>query len=57
MANRLKSSKSKQKAASAELKPEKEPEVKLGDVVRDDRTFKIIGAVLLMLSVFFLLPS
>lgn len=53
MANRLKSSKSKQKAASAELKPEKEPEVKLGDVVRDDRTFKIIGAVLLMLSVFF----
>lgn len=53
MANRLKSSKAKQKAASAELKPEQEPEVKLGEVVRDDRTYKIIGAVLLMFSVFF----
>ena len=53
MANRLKTTKSKQKAASAELKPEQEPEVKLEEVVRDDRTYKIIGAVLLMLSVFF----
>jgi S-DNA-T family DNA segregation ATPase FtsK/SpoIIIE len=52
MANRLKTSKSKQKAEQAELRPEKEPEVKIQEVMHDDRTFKIIGAVLLMFSVF-----
>lgn len=53
MANRLKtSSKGKQKAEQTTLKPEKEPEVKLKEVVQDDRTHKIIGAVLLMFSVF-----
>jgi S-DNA-T family DNA segregation ATPase FtsK/SpoIIIE len=52
MANRLKTSKGKQKAEPTELRPEKEPEVKLKEVVQDDRTYKIIGAVLLMFSVF-----
>ncbi|MFN7280099.1 MAG: DNA translocase FtsK 4TM domain-containing protein, partial [bacterium] len=52
MANRLKTSKGKQKAEQEELRPEKEPEVSLQEVVRDDRTYKIIGAVLMMFSVF-----
>ena len=52
MANRLKTSKGKQKAEQEELRPEKEPEVSLQEVVRDDRTYKIIGAVMMMFSVF-----
>ncbi len=52
MANRLKTSKGKQKADQTELRPEKEPEVKFQEVMHDDRTYKIIGSVMLMFAVF-----
>jgi S-DNA-T family DNA segregation ATPase FtsK/SpoIIIE len=49
MANRLKSKKSQ---ASEKLKPEKEPQVTVKQIVKDERTHKITGAVFLLLAVF-----
>src|SRR5882757_3336694 len=51
MANRLKSKKS-QPPASDKLKPEKESQVTVKQIVKDERTHKITGAVLLLLAVF-----
>jgi S-DNA-T family DNA segregation ATPase FtsK/SpoIIIE len=49
MANRLKSKKSQ---ASDKLKPEKDPQVTVKQIVKDERTHKITGAVFLLLAVF-----
>jgi len=49
MANRLKSKKSQ---ASEKLKPEKDPQVTVKQIVKDERTHKITGAVFLLLAVF-----
>ncbi len=51
MANRLKSKKS-QANVSEKLSPEKEPKVTVGQIVRDERTHKITGAVFLLLALF-----
>jgi len=51
MANRLKSKKS-QAPASDKLKPEKDPQVTVKQIVKDERTHKITGAVFLLLAVF-----
>ncbi|MBN9381359.1 MAG: DNA translocase FtsK 4TM domain-containing protein [Chitinophagaceae bacterium] len=51
MANRLKSKKS-QAPASEKLKPEKDPQVTVKQIVKDERTHKITGAVFLLLAVF-----
>ena len=51
MANRLKSKKS-QPPASDKLKPEKEAQVTVKQIVKDERTHKITGAVLLLLAIF-----
>jgi len=51
MANRLKSKKS-QPPASDKLKPEKESQVTVKQIVKDERTHKITGAVLLLLAAF-----
>jgi S-DNA-T family DNA segregation ATPase FtsK/SpoIIIE len=51
MANRQKSKKS-QKRAADKLKPEKEARVTAGQLVKDERTHKITGAVFLLLALF-----
>jgi S-DNA-T family DNA segregation ATPase FtsK/SpoIIIE len=51
MANRLKSKKS-QAPVSNKLKPEKDPQVTVRQIVKDERTHKITGAVFLLLAVF-----
>src|ERR1700733_14990738 len=51
MANRVKSKKS-QPTDSKKLKPEKESQVTVRQIVKDERTHKITGAVALLLSVF-----
>ena len=51
MANRLKSKK-RQTTDSGKLKPEKDPQVTVKQIVKDERTHKITGAVLLLLAVF-----
>ena len=51
MANRLKSKKS-QAPDSDKLKPEKESQVTVKQIVKDERTHKIAGAVFLLLAVF-----
>lgn len=51
MANRLKSKKS-QAPDSDKLKPEKESQVTVKQIVKDERTHKITGAVFLLLAVF-----
>lgn len=51
MANRLKSKKS-QTSAADKLKPEKDPQVTVKQIVKDERTHKITGAVFLLLAVF-----
>src|SRR6187402_3324551 len=51
MANKLKSKK-KPPADSGKLKPEKEEQVQVKSLVKDERTHKIAGAVLLLLAVF-----
>jgi S-DNA-T family DNA segregation ATPase FtsK/SpoIIIE len=51
MANRLKSKKG-QPPVSDKLKPEKESQVTVKQIVKDERTHKITGAVLLLLAVF-----
>jgi DNA segregation ATPase FtsK/SpoIIIE, S-DNA-T family len=51
MANRLKSKKS-QAPVSDKWKPEKDPKVTVKQIVRDERTHKITGAVFLLLAVF-----
>ena len=51
MANKLKSKKS-QPPESDKLKPEKESQVTVKQIVKDERTHKITGAVLLLLAVF-----
>ena len=51
MANTLKSKKS-QPPASDKLKPEKESQVTVKQIVKDERTHKITGAVLLLLAIF-----
>jgi len=53
MANRLKSKKSQAPAAEKQkLKPEKDPQVTVKQIVKDERTHKITGAVFLLLAVF-----
>jgi S-DNA-T family DNA segregation ATPase FtsK/SpoIIIE len=54
MANRLKSKKSQAPVSdkSDKLKPEKESQVTVRQIVRDERTHKITGAVFLLLAVF-----
>jgi S-DNA-T family DNA segregation ATPase FtsK/SpoIIIE len=51
MANRQKSKKS-QKTAGGKLKPEKEARVTARELVKDERTHKITGAVFLLLALF-----
>ncbi|MDR3711276.1 MAG: DNA translocase FtsK 4TM domain-containing protein [Puia sp.] len=51
MANRLKSRKS-QSSEPSTLKPEKENQVTVGQIVKDERTHKITGAVFLLLALF-----
>ncbi len=51
MANRLKSKKG-QTPVSGKLKPEKESKVTARQIVKDERTHKITGAVFLLLAVF-----
>jgi len=51
MANRLKSKKTKASEAD-KLKPEKDSQVTVKQIVKDERTHKITGAVLLLLAVF-----
>jgi len=52
MANRLKSKKSQAPVSDNKLKPEKESQVTVKQIVRDERTHKITGAVFLLLAVF-----
>ena len=52
MANKLKSSKKSQAPASNKLRPEKDPQVSVKQIVKDERTHKITGAVFLLLAVF-----
>ncbi|HTQ29085.1 MAG TPA: DNA translocase FtsK 4TM domain-containing protein, partial [Puia sp.] len=51
MAKRPKSKKN-QSSGPDKLKPEKEPQVSVRQVIRDERTHKITGAVFLLLSIF-----
>src|SRR5688572_11378928 len=51
MANRLKSSKSKTPGPD-KFKPEKEEQVRVKDLVKDERTHKIAGTVALLVSLF-----
>jgi DNA segregation ATPase FtsK/SpoIIIE, S-DNA-T family len=51
MANRLKSAKSKS-SESGKLKPEKEEKVTVKELVKDERTHKIAGAVALLAALF-----
>jgi len=51
MANRLKSKKGQPPVAN-KLKPEKDPQVTVRQIVKDERTHKITGAVFLLLAVF-----
>jgi DNA segregation ATPase FtsK/SpoIIIE, S-DNA-T family len=53
MANRLKSAK-KKSADPDMLKPEKEEQVSVKELVKDERTHKIAGAVLLLIGLFLL---
>ncbi|MBI1343644.1 MAG: DNA translocase FtsK [Terrimonas sp.] len=50
MANKLKKTKSK-KPDQNNLKPEKEEKVSLKEIVKDERTWKIIGALSLLISI------
>jgi S-DNA-T family DNA segregation ATPase FtsK/SpoIIIE len=52
MANRLKSAKSKSSSESGKLKPEKEEKVTVKELVKDERTHKIGGAIALLCAVF-----
>lgn len=52
MANSLKSSKKAPKASPDQLKPEKEEQVSVKELVKDERTHKIAGALLLLLAAF-----
>src|ERR1700743_3368763 len=54
MANRLKSKKSQAPVSdkSEKLKPEKETQVTVKQIVKDERTHKITGAVFLLMAVF-----
>src|SRR6266487_4030329 len=56
MANKLKgtkkSNKEKPKPAATDLKPEKEEKVDLRKLARDERTWKIVGAVFILFSLF-----
>src|SRR5215469_10059030 len=54
MANRQKSKKS-QKTAGGKLKPEKEARVTARELVKDERTHKITGAIFLLLALFLLI--
>lgn len=51
MANKLKTT-SKQKAAPQQLKQEPEVQVSVAEFVKDERTFKIVGATLLLIGFF-----
>src|ERR1700753_20018 len=57
MANRLKSKKSQAPVSdkSEKLKPEKETQVTVKQIVKDERTHKITGAVFLLLAIFLFL--
>lgn len=55
MANRLKSSKRSSKSSSDQLKAEKEEQLKVRELVRDERTHKIAGTISLLLAAFFLI--
>lgn len=52
MANRLKSSKRSSKPSPDQLKPEKEEQVRVKELVRDERTHKIAGTILLLVAAF-----
>ncbi|HEU4608840.1 MAG TPA: DNA translocase FtsK 4TM domain-containing protein, partial [Chitinophagaceae bacterium] len=52
MANRLKSDKRTTKKKPDQLKPEKEAQVKMKELVRDERTHKIAGSLLILLAAF-----
>jgi S-DNA-T family DNA segregation ATPase FtsK/SpoIIIE len=52
MANRLKSKKSQAPDSEKKLKPEKESQVTVKQIVKDERTHKITGAVFLLMAVF-----
>lgn len=52
MANRLKSDKRTSKKKPDQLKPEKEAQVKMKELVRDERTHKIAGSLLILLAAF-----
>ena len=52
MANSLKSKKSQAPAKDKQLKPEKESQVTVKQIVKDERTHKIVGAVFLLLAIF-----
>ena len=51
MANKLKTKKS-QPPDPDKLKPEKEQQVKVKELVRDERTYKILGAFFILVAVF-----
>lgn len=51
MANRLKSSRS-QKSSTNSLRPEKEEKVSIKELVKDERTHKIVGVLLLLTCIF-----
>ena len=52
MANRLKKKTVPPPPDPAELKPEKEEQISIQEVAKDDRTKKIIGAVSLLICLF-----
>ena len=52
MANRQKSKKSQKSATDNKLKSEKDPQVTVKQIVKDERTHKITGAVFLLLAIF-----
>lgn len=52
MANRAKSSKKSQTSGKSNIKPEKEEQVSVKEIVRDERTRKIAGAFFLLLGLF-----
>lgn len=52
MANSLKSSKRSSKPSPDQLKPEKEEKVKVKELVKDERTHKIAGAIALLIAAF-----
>lgn len=55
MANRLKSSKRTSKPASGQLKPEKVEKVSVKELVKDERTHKIAGALAFLMAAFLLI--